>query len=158
MPRTVADLAAHRHVRYRLAGQVVPIAFADGARVPLEGAFDSDSGEALRTAAVNRLGIAQILRTAVQADLDANRLRVVLPDVGPAARAAAGAARLRAAPARPGEGVHRLRGGGAQAIRLGDRAGSGLKSVRQFSACARIASVMKSINTRMRVGGCCRLR
>ncbi|MNN24218.1 HTH-type transcriptional regulator DmlR [compost metagenome] len=81
VPRTVADLAAHRHVRYRLAGQVVPIAFADGARVPLEGAFDSDSGEALRTAAVNGLGIAQILRTAVQADLDANRLRVVLPDV-----------------------------------------------------------------------------
>lgn len=82
VPRTVADLAAHRHVRYRLAGQVVPIAFADGARVPLEGAFDSDSGEALRTAAVNGRGIAQILRTAVQADLDADRLRVVLPDVG----------------------------------------------------------------------------
>ncbi|PLQ00529.1 LysR family transcriptional regulator [Cupriavidus pauculus] len=87
-PRTAADLGAHRHVRYRLGGQILPIAFADGTRVPLDaardgahdGIFDSDSGEAMRIAAVNGLGIAQLLRTVVQHDLDAGRLRVVLPD------------------------------------------------------------------------------
>lgn len=80
-PRTVADLQDHRHVRYRLAGQILPLAFADGSRVQQDGVFDSDSGEAMRTAAVNGLGIAQLLRTIVQDDLDAGRLRVVLPDV-----------------------------------------------------------------------------
>lgn len=79
-PRTVADLAHHQHVRYRLAGQVVPITFADGTRVMPEGVFDSDSGEAMRTAAVNGVGIALLLRATVQADLDAGRLRAVLPD------------------------------------------------------------------------------
>lgn len=80
-PRTVAALQQHRHVRYRLAGQVMPITLADGTRLQIEGAFDTDSGEAMRTAALNGLGIAQLLRTIVQDDLDAGRLRLVLPDV-----------------------------------------------------------------------------
>lgn len=80
VPRTAAELAAHRHVRYRLAGQVVPIAFAKDACPPLDGGFDTDSGEAMRTAALNGLGIAQLLRTTVQRDIDAGTLVVVLPD------------------------------------------------------------------------------
>lgn len=80
-PRTVADLSRHRHVRYRLAGQPLPITFADGLRLPVDGTFDTDSGEAMRVAAVNGLGIAQLLRTIVQDDLAAGRLRQVLPDV-----------------------------------------------------------------------------
>lgn len=80
-PRTIADLAAHRHVRYRLGGQVFPITFADGGRLTPEGMFDADNGEAMRMAAVSGLGIAQLLRTTVQADIDAKRLRVVLPQV-----------------------------------------------------------------------------
>jgi DNA-binding transcriptional LysR family regulator len=79
-PRTIADLAAHMHVRYRLAGQVVPIAFASADRVPLKGSFDTDSGEAMRIAALSGLGIAQILRMTVQNDIDADRLRVILPE------------------------------------------------------------------------------
>ncbi|MDT6964568.1 LysR family transcriptional regulator [Cupriavidus sp. SZY C1] len=79
-PRTVADLSRHRHVRYRLAGQPLPITFADGLRLPVDGTFDTDSGEAMRVAAVNGLGIAQLLRTIVQDDLAAGRLRQVLPD------------------------------------------------------------------------------
>jgi len=81
VPRTVGDLAGHHHVRYRLGRQVFPITFADGSRFIPDGRFDADSGEALRTAAVGGLGIAQLLKTTVQADIDAGRLRVVLPEV-----------------------------------------------------------------------------
>lgn len=81
VPLTAAELHQHRHVRYRLARQTMPIMFADGSSLPLDGSLDSDSGEAMRIAAVNGLGIAQMLRLAVQAELAADRLRVVLPDV-----------------------------------------------------------------------------
>jgi DNA-binding transcriptional LysR family regulator len=80
-PQTITDLAVHDHVRYRLGAQVLPIMLADGTRVPIEGRFDADSGEAMRVAALNGLGIAQILLTTVQGDLDAGRLRRVLPRV-----------------------------------------------------------------------------
>jgi DNA-binding transcriptional LysR family regulator len=80
-PQTIAALGAHRHVRYRLDGQALPIMLADGMRLPVEGVFDADSGEAMRMAAVNGLGIAQILMTTVQDDLDAGRLRRVLTGV-----------------------------------------------------------------------------
>ncbi|WP_412529564.1 LysR family transcriptional regulator [Burkholderia lata] len=81
IPVTVSDLAQHCHVRYMLARQVTPLMFADGNYFPSDGSFDSDSGEAMRIAAVRGLGVAQMLKAAVQADLDAGRLRLVLPDV-----------------------------------------------------------------------------
>jgi len=80
-PRTAADLAAHRHVRYRLNGRAIPVVFADGKTLSVDGLFDADSGDAMRVAAVNGLGIAQLLKTTVQRDLDAGRLQIVLPDV-----------------------------------------------------------------------------
>ncbi|ALL69036.1 Transcriptional regulator, LysR family [Paraburkholderia caribensis MBA4] len=80
-PQTVDDLGNHRHVRYRLNGRAIPLAFADGATLAVEGSFDADSGDAMRIAAVNGMGIAQILKTTVQADLDAGCLQIVLPDV-----------------------------------------------------------------------------
>jgi DNA-binding transcriptional LysR family regulator len=80
-PKSASDLGMHRHVRYRLAGRVVPVTFADGVSVPLEGAFDADSGDAMRVAALNGLGIAQILKATVQEDLDAGRLCPVLPEL-----------------------------------------------------------------------------
>jgi DNA-binding transcriptional LysR family regulator len=43
--------------------------------------FDADSGQAMRVAAINGLGIAQILLTTVQDDLDTGTLRRVLTDV-----------------------------------------------------------------------------
>ncbi|WP_416270045.1 LysR family transcriptional regulator (plasmid) [Burkholderia cepacia] len=79
-PRVVADLAAHRHVRYRLNGRPYPLNFADGTSSSIEGRFDADNGEAMRVAALNGLGIAQILEIAVRDDLAARRLEVVLPD------------------------------------------------------------------------------
>ncbi|SAK97474.1 LysR family transcriptional regulator [Caballeronia hypogeia] len=80
-PRTMVELAAHRHVRYRLNGRAYPVLFADGPAMPVDGVFDADSAEAMRVAALNGLGIAQILRVAVRDDLTAQRLRVVLPDI-----------------------------------------------------------------------------
>ncbi|WP_322784933.1 LysR family transcriptional regulator [Cupriavidus cauae] len=78
-PRTAADLLHHRHVRYRLAGQVMPVTLADGTRLQTKGSFDADNGAAMRTAALSGLGIAQLLHVAVQADLDAGRLQRVVP-------------------------------------------------------------------------------
>ncbi|RZT39527.1 LysR family transcriptional regulator [Cupriavidus agavae] len=78
-PASLTDLAGHRHVRYRLRGEVMPLDFAAGPWTPSEGIFDADNGDALRAAALQGLGIAQLLKTTVQADLDAGRLRAVLP-------------------------------------------------------------------------------
>ncbi len=80
-PESRHDLAAHRHVRYWLNGRAMPVIFGDGSSMTVEGVFDADSGDAMRVAAVNGLGIAQLLRTTVKADLAANRLSVVLPDI-----------------------------------------------------------------------------
>ncbi|CAM4033014.1 LysR family transcriptional regulator [Bordetella muralis] len=80
-PQAVADLGAHRHVRYRLDGQVLPIMLANGERVPIEGTFDADSGQAMRIAAINGQGVTQILKTTVQDDLDSGRLCLVLTHV-----------------------------------------------------------------------------
>ncbi|MBB5418215.1 DNA-binding transcriptional LysR family regulator [Paraburkholderia atlantica] len=77
-PRRIADLAAHRHVRYRLSGRAYPVIFADGTTVAVDGVFDADSGDAMRVAALNGLGIAQILAIAVRDDLAAGRLCTVL--------------------------------------------------------------------------------
>jgi DNA-binding transcriptional LysR family regulator len=79
-PLSVADLAAHRHVRYRLNGHAYPVVFADETAMAVEGVFDADNGDAMRVAALNGLGIAQILAIAVRDDLAAGRLRIVLPD------------------------------------------------------------------------------
>lgn len=80
VPRNPSELVQHRHVRYLLAGQAVPIMLADGGSLSVDGCFDSDSGEAMKIAALNGLGIAQMLKSAVQPELDADRLRQVLPD------------------------------------------------------------------------------
>ncbi|MDF0489967.1 LysR family transcriptional regulator [Sphingomonas sp. H39-1-10] len=80
MPESISALGAHDHVRYMLAGRPFPIAFERGDFVPPTGPFDADSGEALRLAAVNGLGIVQILRASVHEELLAGRLVPVLAD------------------------------------------------------------------------------
>ncbi len=81
VPESASELGKHRHVRYRLAGRVVPVMFSGEVSPQMEGAFDSDSGEAMRLAALNGLGIAQILKATVQEDVDAGRLCRVLPEL-----------------------------------------------------------------------------
>jgi DNA-binding transcriptional LysR family regulator len=79
-PASVAALQTHAHIRYMLGGRPFPITI-DGADIPLTpGAFDADSGEAMRIAARNGLGIAQLLRASVAEELASGALTVVLPD------------------------------------------------------------------------------
>ncbi|WP_454760318.1 LysR family transcriptional regulator [Caulobacter segnis] len=79
-PETLEALGAARHVRYRLDGRPFPITFASGATLSPEGVLDCDSGFALRAAAINGVGIAQLLRWTVDEDLRAGRLEIVMPD------------------------------------------------------------------------------
>lgn len=79
-PRSVEDLVAHDHIRYRLGERPYPITFADHRRLAPDGVLDADNGEALRVAAVNGLGIAQLILPSVRDDLIAGRLVQVLPD------------------------------------------------------------------------------
>ena len=79
-PDSIDVLRGHAHVRYMLGGKPFPIRFADGAVLnPESGAFDTDNSVALRIAALSDLGVIQILRLFVQADIDAGRLVHVLP-------------------------------------------------------------------------------
>ncbi|AWM85537.1 LysR family transcriptional regulator [Microvirga sp. 17 mud 1-3] len=81
VPRSVDDLRRHAHVRYMLSGRPFPITFADGTSLTPEGVLDADSGDALRIAAVNGLGIAQILRANIHKELSTGLLSVVLPEI-----------------------------------------------------------------------------
>ncbi len=73
-PCTLEELSTAAHIRYRLHEQAYPIRFADGALSRPEGVFDTDSGLAMRIAALNGTGIAQLLRMAVADDIAAGRL------------------------------------------------------------------------------------
>ncbi|WP_200959685.1 substrate binding domain-containing protein [Bosea sp. Root670] len=77
-PDTIASLSRHDHIRYLLRGRPFPISFANGERLVPQGVFDTDSGEAMRIAARNGLGIAQLLRASVMEDLAAGQLVSVL--------------------------------------------------------------------------------
>lgn len=80
-PDSIEALKEARHVRYRLSGRPFPIRFANGAVLSPEGVLDCDSGFALRAAAINGVGIAQLLRWTVDEDLQVGRLEIVLPHV-----------------------------------------------------------------------------
>lgn len=78
-PATREALAQLPHIRYRLGSQAYPIRFADGTDLLPEGALDTDSGQAMRIAALGGVGIAQLLRLAVADDLAAGRLAEIFP-------------------------------------------------------------------------------
>ena len=78
-PATRDELFRVAHIRYRLGSHVYPIRFADGFELATEGALDTDSGQAMRTAALAGMGVAQLLRLAVADDLASGRLVEVLP-------------------------------------------------------------------------------
>lgn len=79
VPASIDELREAAHIRYRLGARAYPIGFADGSRLAVDGAIDSDSGQAMRIAALNGAGIAPLLRAAVAGDLAAGRLVEVLP-------------------------------------------------------------------------------
>ncbi|SFM68648.1 LysR family transcriptional regulator [Variovorax sp. OV329] len=80
-PGSRSDLEAHDHIRYVLDGRPFPLRFADGSVYTPPGVLDADSGVATRIAALNGLGIVQMMRLAVQDDIDAGRLVPLLPAV-----------------------------------------------------------------------------
>lgn len=80
-PASVEDLLRHSHIRYMLGGRVFPIHLADRELIPPPGPFDTDSGEAMRIAARNGLGIAQLLRASVAEELERAELVAVLPEL-----------------------------------------------------------------------------
>jgi len=78
-PEKREDLLRADHIRYRLGSSAYPIRFADGSELGTDGALDTDSGQAMRIAALAGVGVAQLLRLAVTDDLSAGRLVEVLP-------------------------------------------------------------------------------
>jgi len=82
-PNSIEELLQHLHIRYMLRGRPFPIRLATGDQAAPQGVFDTDSGEAMRIAARNGLGIAQLLRASVAEELERGELVPVLPDVQP---------------------------------------------------------------------------
>ena len=80
-PRNMQSLDAHDHVRYVLDGKPMPLRFGDGSLFTAKGVLDADSGAAIRIAALNGLGIVQMMRFSLQDDIEAGRLVPVLPEV-----------------------------------------------------------------------------
>lgn len=80
-PRSVEELQDHDHVRYVRDGKPFPIRFADGSLFTPPGVLDADSGAALRIAALNSMGIVQMMRFALQDDIDAGKLLPIIPEV-----------------------------------------------------------------------------
>jgi len=78
-PETREDLLRADHIRYRLGSSAYPIRFADGSAFETDGVLDTDSGQAMRIAALAGVGVAQLLRLAVADDLSDGRLVEVLP-------------------------------------------------------------------------------
>src|SRR3546814_16794393 len=79
-PATREALAQLPHIRYRLGSQAYPIRFAAGTDLLPEGALETDSGQALRIAALGGDGIAKLLRLAVADDLTAGRIAGLIPN------------------------------------------------------------------------------
>jgi DNA-binding transcriptional LysR family regulator len=80
-PRSVDDLKQHACLQYLLAGRPRPFTFADGTSIVPDGPFATEDGEYLWDAALAGLGIAQFLHFAIEDDLAAGRLRLVLPEI-----------------------------------------------------------------------------
>lgn len=80
-PRTIEELGRAAHVRYLLGSQAYPLIFADGTKFLPEGVLDTDSGQAMRIAALNGTGIVQLLRIAVADDLALGQLIEVMPQI-----------------------------------------------------------------------------
>lgn len=79
-PQTVADLRLLPFVRYQLGGRTLPIVFASGETLLPKGRIGLDSGFGLRTAALDGMGVAYLMRCIVQQDLQEGRLVQLLPD------------------------------------------------------------------------------
>ena len=81
-PATPADLVDHNCMRYIFDGQPLPWEFLMDGRwqgIPIKSSFNSDSGEALKNAALTGLGIARLLNFQIKAELATQRLISLFP-------------------------------------------------------------------------------
>jgi len=81
IPRSLDELKGHACLRHLLGGRPQPFTFADGTRIVPDGPFVSDDAQSLIEAAVKGVGITQFMRLAVEDDLAAGRLDIVLPEI-----------------------------------------------------------------------------
>jgi DNA-binding transcriptional LysR family regulator len=81
IPRSIDDLKQHACLRHLLGGRPQAFTFADGTRIVPSGPFDSDDAQSLIEAVVKGVGITQFMRLAIEDELTAGRLNVVLPDI-----------------------------------------------------------------------------
>jgi DNA-binding transcriptional LysR family regulator len=79
-PQSRKALQEHDHIRYMVGGRPFPLSFADGTVLTPPGVLDADTALAIRIAAMNGMGIVQMLHFAIRDDIDAGRLVPVLPD------------------------------------------------------------------------------
>lgn len=86
-PATPLELVNHNCMRYLFNGQPLPWDFLiDGTWqvVPVSGSFNSDSGEALKNAALNGIGIARLLSFHIKEEVEAGQLLSLFADQLPA--------------------------------------------------------------------------
>jgi DNA-binding transcriptional LysR family regulator len=81
IPQSIDNLKRHACLRYLLEGRPQPFTFADGTRIVPDGPFDTDDAQYLIEAAVEGAGITQFMRLAIEDDLAAGRLRIVLHEI-----------------------------------------------------------------------------
>jgi DNA-binding transcriptional LysR family regulator len=81
IPLSVDDLKRHACLGHRIDGRPQPFTFADGTRILPSGPFDSDDAQSLIEAAVKGVGIMQFMHLAVEEDIAAGRLNIVLPEI-----------------------------------------------------------------------------
>ena len=77
LPATPEDLVNHNCMRYLFNGEPLPWEFCIGGvwrSVSVSGSFNSDSGEALKNAALSGIGIARLLSFHVQEELETGQL------------------------------------------------------------------------------------
>jgi len=79
-PETISELRNLPFARYQLGGRTLPIVFASGETLLPKGRIGLDSGFGLRTAALDSMGVAYLMRCIVQQDLEEGRLIRLLPE------------------------------------------------------------------------------
>jgi DNA-binding transcriptional LysR family regulator len=78
-PGSVDALRELPFVRYLLRGRSLPVTFLDGTVVVPHGRIGLDTGFGLRSAALNGMGVAHLMKCTVQADLDSGQLVQLVP-------------------------------------------------------------------------------
>lgn len=73
-PGSVDALRELPFIRYLLRGRSLPVTFMDGTVVVPRGRIGLDTGFGLRSAALNGMGVAHLMKCTVQADLDNGQL------------------------------------------------------------------------------------